>query len=67
MRQLNLFDHDRVPPANPPHSGPETSRRAAEAIKPSAGKLRRLVHWFIAQRGPAGATDKPLTIDEATT
>ncbi len=45
------------PPPDPPHSGPETSRAAADAIKPHAGLLRERVYRFIAGRGPHGATD----------
>jgi len=56
MMQRTLFDVVK-PVADPPHSGPETSRAAAEQIKPAAGKLRRLVYWYIVNQGPAGATD----------
>jgi len=58
MRQLSFeFSGLVTPPADPPHSGPATSRAAADAVKPAIGKLRRLVLHFIAKQGLAGATD----------
>lgn len=35
----------------------ETSRLAAEAIKPNAGTLRAMVYDYIKSRGESGATD----------
>lgn len=43
-----------------PHSGPETSRAAAEAIEPHAGTLEALVLAAITFRGTTGATDEEL-------
>jgi len=60
MSQLTLFDANPAP-RDPPHSGAETSKAAAETVKPCAGKLRELVLWFIARRGPDGATDHELS------
>jgi hypothetical protein len=58
MPQLTLFPTDwRTPGLEPPHSGSETSRAAAQRIKPLTGALRKEVLRFIAERGDAGATD----------
>lgn len=54
MAQLSFgFDS----PPKPPHSGSETSRAAAESIKPNAGTLRAMVLEFIEAQGERGATD----------
>lgn len=46
-----------APEPTPPHSGSQTSRDAAEAIKPSAATLRHKVLCYIAEQGDHGATD----------
>lgn len=46
---------------NPPAVlGSETSEAAADAIKPSAAKLREQVRLFIAEAGKKGATDEEI-------
>lgn len=54
--QRFLFDPS---PPDPPHSGPETSRAAAESIKPTAGTLRAMVLEYL-QSQPDGATDEQM-------
>jgi hypothetical protein len=57
MNQLSLFDCED----GPPHSGPITSRLAAEQLEnPEA--LRRKVFDFIASQGKLGATDEEIQI-----
>lgn len=55
MPQLSLFGN----PPNPPHSGPETSRSAAESIAPTAGTLRAMVLEYLQSRED-GATDSEM-------
>lgn len=50
----DLWDDLPDPPAQR-HS--DTSRAAAEDIKPKAETLRARVYWFIQSRGTVGATD----------
>jgi len=48
---------DRPGPVGAPHSGPDTSRAAAERIAPGASGLAVKVFGVIAARGDDGATD----------
>ena len=68
MEERTLFsqsnqERDRPPDPEPsrhaclPHSGPDTSRAAAERICPVATAQAARVFHFIAQRGDEGATD----------
>jgi len=45
---------------NPPHSGPETSQIAAEAMKPHAETLRRKVLDLLRSVWPDGLTDEEI-------
>jgi predicted transcriptional regulator len=45
----------------PPHSNPTTSREAAEAIRPSAVTLRRIVLAYI--KAEPGCTDEQIQFD----
>ncbi len=60
--QMLLFDPwtERAAVIDPPHTPPETSRAAAEAVKPDAARLRQAVLRYIQSRGPAGATDQEI-------
>jgi len=57
--QQTLFD--QPPPSKPVTApyipGSDTSRLAAEAVTPKAGRLQRLVYDFIRECGVWGATD----------
>lgn len=58
-RQIDLFA-----PGAPYVAGSETSREAAESIKPDIGRLEKLVLNAIRARGKHGATDDE--IEQAT-
>ena len=60
---MNNRQFDLLKTGNPPfqpHS--ETSREAAEAIKPKRGTLQRRVFAFIESRGVSGATDEEIQL-----
>lgn len=57
-RQIDLFA-----PAAPHVAGSETSREAAESIKPDVGRLERLVLSVIRARGERGATDDEIELE----
>lgn len=59
-RSLPLFDAIEHIEPDPPHSGGETSRAAAEEIKPDANKLRRQVLVFLIKCAVMGATDEDM-------
>jgi hypothetical protein len=60
MKQLDLFAAAGKIASSAPHSGGETSRAAAAAIRPDAGRLRQLVLQAIVERGTIGATDEEI-------
>lgn len=49
------FDLFNLPPATP---GSDTSKAAADAIRPVAATIRERVERFFIERGPHGATDE---------
>lgn len=63
LMQRLLFDQPpRKPKAepSPPHSGSETSKAAAELIRPNAETLRARVLEYIEAQGQFGATDSEI-------
>ncbi len=63
MRQRTFFDAPiQAPkPAPVPYaSGSETSKAAAESVRPHVAELRQAVFAFIVSRGELGATDQEI-------
>jgi hypothetical protein len=55
---MPLFERAPDPPAH--HNAPETSREAAERIRPKAETLRAAVLGYLVGRGKQGATDEEI-------
>lgn len=62
--QQTLFDVGKPKPKPEPipHSGTETSKAAAESIRPVVNRLAHEMYEFIRRRGEFGATDEEMAI-----